>query len=254
MAWDPAQYLAFDAPRLEPAIDLLNRIHLDAPEIIYDLGCGPGTVTRMLRERWPEARVTGLDNSPEMLAQAPRNCPGAIWWEADIATWEPSGPADLIYSNAALQWLSDHETLFPRLLGALAPGGVLAVQMPRNHQSPSWTLIAETAQDGPWAERLRPLVRRSPVGVTAYYYDLLAAHTSALSIWETEYLHVLEGDNPVVAWTRSTALRPLLDALDGEQAPAFEAAYAERIRAAYPPRADGRTLFPFRRLFITAVV
>lgn len=252
MRWDPDRYLAFSAPRREPAVDLLRRVPLEAPRLIYDLGCGPGSVTALLCERWPAARVIGIDNSPDMLAQAPARCPRAEWREGDIAAWRPDAPPDLIYSNAALQWLDDHRRLFPRLIAALAPGGVLAVQMPYNSDSPSQRLIAETVESGPWAARLRRRLRPWPMLSPPAYYDLLRASGAEPVIWQTEYLHVLDGDQPVLAWTKGTALRPVLEALDPEERAAFEADYARRLAAAYPPRADGRTLFPFNRLFIIA--
>lgn len=250
--WDPAQYLRFAGPRLQPALDLLARIPLAAPAAVYDLGCGAGNVTRLLRERWPDARVTGVDGSPAMLEAAARAAPGVRFIQADLAAWAPPAPADLIFSNAALHWLDDHATLLPRLLGRLVPGGLLAVQMPRNHGAPSHTEMVGAAEAGPWRVRLLPLLRRAPVAGPAVYYDILAPHAGRLEIWETEYLHALEGDNPVVEWTRGSALKPLLDALEPPEREAFLADYAGRMAAAYPRRPDGRTLFPFRRLFILA--
>jgi trans-aconitate 2-methyltransferase len=187
-----------------------------------------------------------------MLARAAATAPGITWQQADLATWRPPRPADLIYSNAALHWIPDHERLIPALLAALAPAGVLAVQMPRNFGAPSHTLISEAAREGPWRARLEPLLRPSPVAEPAFYYDLLAPRAGALDVWETEYLQILEGPDPVKEWTKGTWLRPLLDALEEPERSRFEARYAERVATAYPPQPDGRTLFPFRRLFIVA--
>ncbi|BBK41251.1 trans-aconitate 2-methyltransferase [Allostella vacuolata] len=248
--WDPSQYLKFADHRLRPALDLLARVPGDAPGTVIDLGCGPGNVTTHLRRRWPGARMIGVDSSREMLARAGAAMPDVDWIEADIATWEPAAPVDVIYSNAALHWLGGHDRLFPRLLDWLAPGGVLAVQMPRNYQSPSHTNILETAADGPWQATLEPLLRPSPVAAPEVYYRLLAAGGARPDIWESIYVQVLEGTNPVVQFTKGSALKPLLDALQEPLRGGFEAAYAERIAAAYPPEADGRTLFPFRRLFM----
>lgn len=251
MAWDPAIYSAFAQPRLRPALDLMARIDLADARRIVDLGCGTGNVTRILRERWGAADVVGIDSSPEMLETARSNGGGVRYLLSDIARWtEEGGETDILFSNAALHWLGDHETLFPRLLQRVASGGVLAVQMPHNHYAKSHTIMAEAAAAGPWSEVLTPLAGRFPVGDPSFYYDLLAPHAAQIDIWETEYLHVLEGDNPVVTWTKGTALRPLLDAVEGPWAGGFLAEYAARIRAAYPPSADGRTLFPFRRLFL----
>jgi trans-aconitate 2-methyltransferase len=253
MAWDPAQYLKFADHRLRPAIDLLNRIDAATPTHVYDLGAGAGNVTRLLKARWPGARITGVDGSKDMLAKAAATVPDVAWQHADLATWSAAVPADVIYSNAALHWLAPHARIFPALLAALAPRGVLAVQMPRNFAAPSHALIAEAARSDPWRATLEPLLRPVPVAEPGFYYDTLAPHTASLDIWETEYLHVLEGEDPVKEWTKGTWLKPLLDALAEPQRSAFEARYAELLRPAYPRRADGRTLLPFRRLFIVAV-
>lgn len=254
MAWNPEDYLKYADHRLRPALDLLARIPVERPGVICDLGCGAGNVTRLLARRWPGGAVVGVDSSAAMLAAA-RAADGTddvSWERADLAAWSPPRPAGLLFSNAALHWLDDHATLFPRLLGQLAPGGVLAVQMPRNHGAPSHIGITEAATAGPWRRRLEPLLRPAPVAEPSFYYDVLAARTAALDIWETEYLHVLSGDDPVLRWTRSTALAPLVAALAGDEQAAFVADYAARLRRAYPRRADGTTLFPFRRLFIVA--
>ena len=174
------------------------------------------------------------------------------WVEADLADWAPPAPVDVLFSNAALHWLDDHATLFPRLAGWLAPGGVLAVQMPHNHAAPSHRLAVEAARGGPWRERLAPVLREWPVGAPADYHDILVEHVDGLDLWETEYLHVLEGEDPVAQWTKGSLLRPLLAALTASQAEAFEADYRRRLRTAYPRRDDGTTLFPFRRLFLVA--
>lgn len=254
MAWDPKLYSAFAQPRLRPALDMLARIEAEAPRRVADLGCGTGNITRLLRQRWPDAAVTGVDSSPEMLETARAGGGGVAYVLGDMGAWTAEPPVDVLFSNAALHWLGEHETLFPRLLAMVAPGGTMAVQMPHNHYAASHALMAEAAQAGPWRERLAPLAGRFPVGEPSFYYDLLALRTAALDIWEIEYLHVLDGDNPVVAWTMGTALRPLLAALEDrpDWRESFLADYAARIAAAYPPRRDGKTLLPFRRLFLVA--
>jgi len=250
--WDPAQYRRFAGDRLRPALDLLGRIHVDHPSEIVDLGAGAGNVTRVLRERWPGARITGVDASPEMLAEARATNPDMTWVEADLASWRPAGSLDVLFSNAALHWLPSHDTLFPRLLADVKPAGVLAVQMPCNFASPSHTSIVEAVRSGPWRSKLEPLLRPVPVHAPAFYFDLLAPHTADVEIWETEYVHVLKGEHPVKEWVKGTWLKPLLDALDPADRLAFETCYADLTDAAYPRRLDGRTLFPFRRLFIVA--
>ncbi|HSA82593.1 MAG TPA: trans-aconitate 2-methyltransferase [Geminicoccaceae bacterium] len=254
MSWHPESYLAFGDERTRPAVDLLTRVPLAGPARVADLGCGPGNSTRLLCARWPKAQVVGIDSSAAMLAKAKGSGLQARWLESDIAAWTPDAPFDVLFSNAALQWLPDHTSLLPRLLGHLAPGGVLAVQMPRNFAAPSHVLLRDAARAGPWAESLAPRLDDEPVATPEWYHDLLAPLAAALDIWQTEYLHVLEGDDPVLNWVRGSALRPVLAALTPEGQARFEAEYAQRLRAAYPRRSDGRILFPFRRLFIVAAV
>ena len=256
-SWDPNQYLKFTDHRLRPALDLLAQIPAADPRSIYDLGCGPGNITRLLAERWPGARVVGVDSSADMLAKARQEAPGVAFEQADIAHWSPPARADLLFTNATLHWLDDHAALLPRLAAQLAPGGVLAIQMPDNRTSPSHLLMDEAAATGPWHEtlaRLRPVygAMQSPDA----YYRILAPAVRQVDIWETTYLHVLPestgDDHPVVEWTKGTALRPYLDALEEPERSAFLAADATRIAAAYPKQPDGRTLLPFRRIFIVA--
>jgi trans-aconitate 2-methyltransferase len=253
MRWDPGQYLRFADERTRPAVDLLARIPHEARSLVFDMGCGPGNTTRLLRARWPAADLTGIDSSAEMLDRAAREVPGARWVQADLAGWRPDRPADVLFSNATFQWLDDHDRLFPALLDCLTPGGVLAVQMPRNFDAPSHTALAEVVRSGPWRERLEHLLRLAPVGTPASYYDLLAPRAASVDVWETEYVHVLRGEDPVKEWTKGTALKPFLDALEGEEGREFEERYAALLREAYPRRPDGTTLFPFRRLFIVSV-
>jgi trans-aconitate 2-methyltransferase len=254
MTWNPERYLAFGDERTRPAVDLLAHVPLAGPARVADLGCGPGNSTRLLCERWPEADVLGIDSSAAMLAKAEGSGIRARWLESDIATWTPDAPFDLLFSNAALHWLPDHANLLPQLLGHLRPGGVLAIQMPRNFAAPSHTLLREVASAGPWAGRLAPNLAEEPVAAPEWYHDLLAPLAAALDIWQTEYLHVLDGDDPVLSWVRGTALQPVVAALSAEEQVLLEAEYARRLRLAYARRPDGRTLFPFRRLFIVAAV
>jgi trans-aconitate 2-methyltransferase len=250
--WDPNQYLKFADHRLRPAIDLLSRVRADEPGAVFDLGCGAGNVSKLLAERWPKARVTGVDSSMAMLEKARAAAPRIAFLQAELAAWRAPEPADVIYSNAALHWLDGHEALFPRLMEQLAPGGSLAIQMPRNHSAASHTAMLEAAGAGPWKAKLANVRGIRAVHDPADYYRMLAPLAARLDIWECEYLQVLEGPNPVVEWTKGTGLRPYLDPLDDAAKKGFLAAYSERIAAAYPPQPDGRTLFPFRRIFIVA--
>jgi trans-aconitate 2-methyltransferase len=252
MSWNPEQYLKFADHRLRPALDLLARIPLENPRTIVDLGCGPGNITEWLRRRWPEADIAGVDSSREMLETARKNHPDLAWEQADIEHWRPKAAVDLIYSNAALQWLDHHRPLFARLFAALAPGGVLAVQMPRNFDQPSHALMRRAAQEGPWRDNLAPHLRPSPVAPPADYWRMLQALGARLDIWECDYLQVLSGEDPIVQWMLGTTLRPFLAVLSETERDAYLGLYRDLVREAYPREADGSTLFPFRRVFILA--
>jgi trans-aconitate 2-methyltransferase len=231
----------------------MSRIQVDSPATVYDLGCGTGTITGILKERWPDAHVTGVDSSASMLERTTDVETGVNWQHADLNDWQPESPADVVYSNAALHWLDDHGQLFPRLMEAVKPGGVLAVQMPENWGAPSHTSIADTVREGAWRERLAPFQRENPVAEPSFYYDLISRLSSSIDMWETTYMHILEGEDPVVEWTKGTMLRPLLDNLNDEEGAAFLESYTEKVAKAYPHSADGKTVLPFKRLFIVAV-
>ncbi len=250
MGWDPAQYLSFADQRTRPALDLLARVRLAEPRRIVDLGCGPGNATALLAARWPAAAITGIDSDPAMLARAAAAELRASWQQADVAAWRAEAPVDLLFSNACLQWLPDHGRLLPHLLEQLAPGGVLAVQMPANFAAPSHALMRALAAEPPFAKALAGVLRADPVHAPEWYFDRLAGRAASLDLWTTEYLQALAGPDPVLRWVSSTALRPVRDVLDAASFARFEAAYAERLREAYPARPDSTTLFPFRRLFM----
>jgi trans-aconitate 2-methyltransferase len=252
MSWNPDLYLQFAAPRARPAADLLARVPDANPGRIMDLGCGPGNSTALLAARWPQARLEGLDSSEAMLAEARASGVKADWLLGDIARWQPAEPYDLIFSNAAFQWLSGQTALLPRLMRLVAKGGALAFQVPVNFHAPSHTLMRDVASDPRWQGRLAD-VREIQWATGADYYNILRPHTAALDIWTTEYLHVLEGEDAVYRWILGTGLRPFVDALAGQEKADFIADYKERLNAAYPRRADGSTLFPFQRLFVVAM-
>jgi trans-aconitate 2-methyltransferase len=257
MAWDPAVYLKFADERLRPGFDLLARVGDLPPGPIVELGCGTGVHSRAIASRWPDRAVSGLDSSAEMLTQAGASPSPVSWVQADIKTWSAPEKAALIFTNATLQWLDDHERLFPHLMRQLVPGGILAVQMPRNFDAPSHVLMRETANEAPWAARLAPLLRHDPVARPEIYYDrLISLASGGIDLWETEYLHVLSGpengESAVLSWVRGTALRPLFTPLDAAEQTEFAKRYDAKLHRAYPRRANGMTLFPFRRLFLVA--
>ncbi|GAB2813861.1 methyltransferase domain-containing protein [Actinocorallia aurea] len=243
-AWDPAQYGLFSAERSRAFFELAARVRVKDPHRVADLGCGDGALTATLADRWPAARVEGVDSSPEMIEAARRRqVPGLTFAQADLAEWAPDLPVDVIVSNAALQWVPGHVALLGRLLDHLAPGGVLAFQVPGNAGAPSHTILRELAAEHgapqEWQEVLEP----------EGYLAALAGLGCETDVWETTYLQVLHGTDPVVDWMKGTALRPVLAALDDPED--FLAAYAARLREAYPPTGHG-TVFPFRRIFAVA--
>lgn len=252
MAWDPATYMSFGAERTRPAAELLSRVALDAPANAVDLGCGPGNSTALLAARWPKAVLEGVDNSPEMLAEAKRSDVKARWSEADIAHWNPSASYDVIFSNATFQWLPDHQTLLPRLMSRVSEGGAFAFQVPRNFDDPSHTLIRAVAEAGSWATKLRNVRDWWNVLAPEDYFGILEGSARAVDIWETRYVQVLEGEDAVYRWMSGTGLRPFANALEGAEREEFLAEYRRRLAAAYPRRESGATLFPFRRLFCVA--
>jgi trans-aconitate 2-methyltransferase len=252
--WDPQQYLRFADQRERPFDELVARIRPASPDRVVDLGCGPGTATVRLLERWPAARVIGVDSSPEMIREASSLAvPGRLDFElGDVRSWQPEGPVDVIVSNAVLQWVPGHAHLLAAWLGWLAPGGVLAFQVPANFASPIHTELRRLATSGRWAIPMEGLLREAPVLEPAGYLERLHAAGVEADVWETTYEQVLTGPDAVLQWVRGTALRPVLSALDPAAAVDFEAAYGAALRLAYPSDAAGRTRFPFRRIFAVA--
>jgi trans-aconitate 2-methyltransferase len=252
MAWDPQTYLQFGAERTRPAAELLSRIPLDAPLRVVDLGCGPGNSTALLAARWDGAAIEGIDSSAEMLQQARAGNIKANWTQADIAKWVPTDRPDVIYSNAALQWVPDHATLLPRLVSYLPPSGILAFQVPRNFDEPCHTLIRDMAMNGPWTDKLRDVRDWWNVLAPEEYFAIIERCCRAIDIWETRYLQKLSAKDAVYEWMSGTSLRPFAAALEGAEREAFLAEYRRRMAIAYPPRASGTTLYLFRRLFCVA--
>ena len=252
MDWSAAEYRRFEAERTRPCAELLARVPTDPVGRAIDLGCGPGNSTELLAARWPEAEVTGLDSSPDMVAAARARLPGIAFDRADIAAWDDPGPFDVILANAVLQWLPDHERLLPSLVGRLAPGGSLAVQVPDNLDEPSHRLMREVAAAGPWAARIGDAASvRAPRHPPEWYARLLHGQ-ARLDLWRTTYYHPLAGAAGVVDWLKATGLRPFLAPLGEDERAGFLAAYQAAVADAYPALPDGTVLLPFPRLFIVA--
>jgi len=251
--WNPQLYSRFEDQRTRPARELLQRVPPIAVRHAVDLGCGPGNSTELLVQRYPDADVLGIDTSEAMLRSARQRVDAARFEPHDVASWKPQAAPQLIFANAVLQWLGDHARLMPRLFGLLAPGGVLALQMPDNLDEPSHRLMHEVAALPPFSAAARDAgaQRDKPLSVPAYY-DLLAATAEEVDIWHTVYRHPMADADAIVQWLRATGLRPFVDALPQAKQADFLAEYTTRIDRAYPARADGRRLLAFPRLFIVA--
>jgi trans-aconitate 2-methyltransferase len=251
-AWDPVRYLRFAGERARPFAELVARIGAESPSTVVDLGCGEGSLTASLGRRWPHAQVTGIDSSPEMLAAAAAvAAPGRVEFAlGDVREWSPPGPLDVVVSNAVLHWVPGHDRLLTRWAGWLRPGGWLAVQVPGNFRAPTHALLADLCRSPRWAARLGGAAPPADAVLEpAGYLDVLTAAGLTTDAWETTYLHVLTGDDPVLAWVRSTVLRPVLALLPEDDASRFSAEYAAALRQAYPARPDGSTVLSFRRVF-----
>jgi trans-aconitate 2-methyltransferase len=252
MSWSAKQYSMFEQQRTRPVRDLVAAIPTHTVSTAIDLGCGPGNSTEVLAERFPDARITGLDSSDDMLTDARQRLPNLAFELADIGTWNPAQTYDVILANASLQWLPDHAELYPRLVKRLNPGGTLAVQTPDNLEEPAHRLAREVAADGRWASKTGA-VKHPDRHPAAYYFELLAPHCAEVDVWRTTYHHPLAGGHQaVVEWFKGSALRPYLQKLDVEEQTAFLDAYLHAISKAYPALADGTVLLPFPRLFIIA--
>jgi trans-aconitate 2-methyltransferase len=252
--WSANQYLKFEDERTRPPRDLIAQIPLARAARVIDLGCGPGNSTELLVARFPDAEVIGLDSSPNMLAQARERLPNCTFLEADLTSWSPPERTDLLFANASFQWLPDHQAVLARMLRALAPGGVLAVQMPDNMDEPALALMSKVAGRGPWAGNpALAAAAREPLPRPEAYYDLLKPSCAQLDIWHTIYNHVMESPQAIVEWFKGSALRPYLAALDAAAGEAYLAAYLDEIKQHYGARHDGRVLLPFPRVFILAV-
>ena len=264
-AWSAIQYMAFEEERCRPVRDLLAAVPAIEPRMAVDLGCGPGNSTALLAARFPNAAVSGFDSSSDMIAVARERSPDLRFSVTNVQDWV-RGPSaelstatearvDVVLANAVLQWIPDHAHLFPALRARLAPGGVLALQMPDNLEEPAHRLMREVARDGPWAAKLAEAsAQRACLGSASWYYELLRSTGCRVDVWRTIYHHALAGGAAaVVEWFKGTGLRPFLGPLNGDERTEFLARYQNAVDTAYPSLADGSVLLPFPRLFIVAV-
>lgn len=254
--WNAAQYLKFEEQRTRPSRDLLSSVPLTSPRRIIDLGCGPGNSTAVVLERYPQAHVTGMDSSIDMVTTARAAFPQVDFTLGDLASYTPSEPVDLLFSNAVFQWIpfADRIPIMKRLIQSMQPGGVFAFQVPDNYLEPSHKLMRSVAQEGPWAKTLSPLKPGlGPFQTPQELYDELKPLCSDIDIWHTYYQHVLPGHEAIVEWVKGTGLRPFVDPLVGDEKDGFLSAYLEGVKKVYPPLVDGKVLLRYPRLFMVAI-
>jgi trans-aconitate 2-methyltransferase len=252
MSWSAAQYVKFEDERTRPVRDLVARIPNAEAANGADIGCGPGNSTEVLLERYPRARIIGLDSSPDMIEAARKRLPAVAFAVADIARWDGAG-FDILLANAVIQWIPGHAMLLPALLAKLNPGGSLAVQTPDNLDEPSHRLMREIAAEGPWADKVKDAAKaREARRGAEWYFRLLRAHGARVDIWRTTYFHPLAGAHAIVEWVKGTGLRPFVDPLEPGEREAYLARYEAAIAEAYPAEADGTVFLPFPRLFFVA--
>ncbi len=251
--WNPDQYLKFEGERTQPAIDLASRIALENPNRIIDLGCGSGNSTAVLRSRWPSAQIAGLDSSPQMIEACKQQQSGEEWLLESIESWYPPYEYDIIFSNAAFQWISDLEPTLHRLMDSLAPEGALAFQVPNNQSSPYHQSIIEVAESPRWEASTRTAKNPLTYKPSTYYYDLLSDRCRKIAIWETKYYQVMQDHQAILEWVTGTGLRPYLEALPNQtDREAFKADILEKYKQSYPQSSDRKVLFPFNRQFVVA--
>lgn len=254
MTWSASQYVQFEDERTRPVRDLVGAIPTATARRVVDIGCGPGNSTEVLAARYGDAQVTGLDSDADMIAAARKRLPDLRFDIADVTQWQDAGPWDVILANAVFQWVPNHATLFPSLVGKLAPGGSLAVQMPDNLNEPPHLLMRETALKGPWSAKLTAAAdARTALASERWYYEILKPHCSRVDIWRTIYQHPLKGGAAaVVEWFKGSGLRPFLAPLDDAEKADYLAQYEAALASVFPALADGTVLLPFPRVFIVA--
>jgi trans-aconitate 2-methyltransferase len=248
--WNPDLYLQFKAERTQPTVDLVARIAIDSPRTVVDLGCGPGNSTLVLRERWPDADVLGIDNSREMIEKARAAGPDGRWQLADIREWRPEEKCDVLFSGATLQWIPDHKQLMPRLFSFVRAGGAFAVQLPANQEAPLHNALLRISRRREWKRLVAGCEDLIVYQPPAFYYGILSALSPKVQLWETTYYHVLRGHQELIDWYSSTGMRTYLERLPEEsQKELFRMRVLKECRGSYPVQTDGRILYPFNRLF-----
>lgn len=248
--WNPNLYMQFRSERTQPSIDLIAKIKSVEPRSIIDIGCGPGNSTKELVNRWPKAKITGLDSSSAMIKKAEQDYPNQEWIVADALDYEPASEYDIVFSNAVIQWIPDHENLLKKFYGILSGNGLVAIQIPLFWDMPLGKIINETADDNRWKEKLEGISDLFTMHNYSFYYDHLSNLFDSIDIWETHYFHILDSQIAILEMMRSTGMKPYLDKLDKNlDKEKFEKKVLIGIEKAYPKQKNGKVLLPFKRLF-----
>jgi len=251
--WDPQQYLQFKHERTQPSIDLVARIQLDNPQSVIDIGCGPGNSTQILRKKWLRANIVGIDKSEKMIQRARQDYPDQQWMVGDASMLDTDQKYDIVFSNAVIHWIPDHDVLVRRLFQLVNSNGVLAVQVPANQESPLYKSILKVSRSNKWHAFTAGREEAITYHDAYYYYSQLASMTKEIALWETVYYHILNSHQDLIDWYKGTAMKPFLDSLpDDESRKEFEEEIMDECKTFYPSQSDGRILYPFKRLFFTA--
>ena len=249
--WNPDLYLKYRNERTQPSIDLISKIEISfQPRSILDIGCGPGNSSQALLQRWSKAMLTGIDNSVNMIEKAKTSYPNNTWIVADASNFTSGKKYDIVFSNAAIQWIPNHKDLFKRLFNLTNKGGVLAIQVPRFDEMPLSKAIQKVANKEIWKEATKSCTHLFSYHDEKYYYDLMSSDYKSVMFWQTDYIHILESQYSIIEWIRSTGIKPYLDILKDEEKPLFENELLTEIKYSYPVQNDGKVLFPFKRLFM----
>jgi len=249
--WNPELYLKYRNERTQPSIDLIGKIEIGfQPKSILDIGCGPGNSSQAILQRWPNAMLTGIDNSVNMIEKAKTSYPNNIWIVADASKYTSNTKYDIVFSNATIQWIPNHEDLFNKLFNLTNNGGVLAIQVPRFNEMPLATAIQKVANKEIWKEATKGCSELFTYHDDKYYYDLMSSDYKSVDFWQTDYIHILESQHSIIEWIRSTGIKPYLDCLKDEEKPLFENELLTEIKQSYTVQNNGKVLFPFKRLFM----
>jgi trans-aconitate 2-methyltransferase len=249
--WNPDLYLKYRNERTQPSIDLINKIGISLqPRSILDIGCGPGNSSEALLQRWPNVKLTGIDNSANMIEKARTTYPNNKWIVADASNCTSNAKYDIVFSNATIQWIPNHQNLFKRLFNLVNNEGVLAIQVPKFNEMPLSRAIQKIANKEIWKEATKGCSELFTYHDEKYYYDLMSSDYKSVEFWQTDYIHILESQYSIIEWIRSTGIKPYLDCLRDEERPLFESEVLAEIKYDYPVQNDGKVLFPFIRLFM----